>query len=303
LGLGGVTAQGPSRPMVGAESFAETSKADISMNLGVNAAIGSCVSQNLVTAAIAHEFGHTLGLRHSDRTRTNVAACTDPAYDCSGAGELMTSTVAGVTALGLWDIRAITALYPPTAAAAAPTNVLATANGTSVTVSWSMVTGAASYEVHRSAKNNATTFSLVCTTSGTSCATSTLPNEANSSYLYKVRVGSSGMFSMSDLATTVVFTDALSAGVTVKATHLNEIRTAVNAVQTLAGQTPTGYTDNTITGGTTIVKAAHINEPRTRLDAARMILGVGTMAFTDNPLTSGTPIKALHITQLRTGVQ
>jgi hypothetical protein len=111
-----------------------------------------------------------------------------------------------------------------------------------------------------------------------------------------------------DLATTVLFTDpTLVAGTTVvKAVHVTELRTAVNAVRQLAGLglAPPGYTDATITPGVTIVKAAHVTELRTALDAARSTLSLPALSYSHATLTTGVAlISAADISEVRNGTR
>ncbi len=87
------------------------------------------------------------------------------------------------------------------------------------------------------------------------------------------------------------------------AVHVTELRTAVNAVLSLAGLPAATYTDPTITAGI-MINAIDISELRTNLDAARLALGLPTLSYTDGTLTAGsTPIKAVHFTELRNGVK
>jgi hypothetical protein len=60
----------------------------------------------------------------------------------------------------------------------------------------------------------------------------------------------------------------LTAGSTViKAVHITELRTAVNAVYTKLGRTLPTYTDPTIVPGQTTSKAAHVQELRAAVNA------------------------------------
>jgi hypothetical protein len=189
----------------------------------------------------------------------------------------------------------------------APANLNALASSaTSVVVSWSPVASAANYEVARS--QNGTTFTTVGATNGTSVTD--FSAAANTAYLYKVRaydaVSTAGPYSSTDLATTVIFTDdPLVAGVTiVKAVHITQLRTAVNAVRTLAGLAAGSFTDPTITVGVTAVHAANVTELRANLDEARTHLGLPAQPYTDGTITAGsTAIKAAHIAELRNGVK
>lgn len=184
----------------------------------------------------------------------------------------------------------------------APQNVVASAtSGTSVTVTWTATVNAVSYEVTR--QGGGTTI-VVGTPSGASLNdTTAAPDTA---YLYTVRAvdGSNAhsAYSAPDLATTVIFSDdPLSPGTTVvKAAHINELRTAVHAVQTLAGAALTNFTDSTLT----VIKAVHVTELRTALDGARSTLALPALSYTDPTLTPGvTPVKAVQVEELRSGVK
>lgn len=188
----------------------------------------------------------------------------------------------------------------------APTNVVATAvSSTSVSITWTAVTGATSYTVYRSANNS--TYSSVGTP-GTNSLTDNSAS-ANTAYLYKVTAtgpgGTSGD-SNKDFATTVIFTDpTLTVNTTtVKAVHVNELRTAVNAMLALSSHSAATYTDTTITAGTSLIHGVDITELRTNLNNARGFIGFGTITFTDPTITAGTtPIKAVHVNELRAGTQ
>jgi hypothetical protein len=131
---------------------------------------------------------------------------------------------------------------------------------------------------------------------------------ANTAYLYKVRriFPSFSEYSAPDLATTVIFTDTpLIPGVTpVRVDHITELRTAVNAVRTLAGLSAGSYTDSTLTPGVAVVKAAHLTDLRTALDAACSALLLPAISYTSPSIVAGTTtISAVDINDLRTGVR
>jgi uncharacterized protein YkwD len=190
--------------------------------------------------------------------------------------------------------------YQSVAAPAAPTGVTATAtSATQMQVTWNTVAGATSYEIYRRDPGGA--FAL----RGTSLTPSFNDTaSASTAYLYRVRAvnagGASGD-SVSDLATTVMFTDdPLAAGVRVKAIHLAELRTAVSAVRAQANLGAATYTDAAASG--VRVKAVHITELRAYLDQAMAILGLTTGGWTDTSL-NGVRIKATHFQQIRDRVK
>jgi hypothetical protein len=104
-----------------------------------------------------------------------------------------------------------------------------------------------------------------------------------------------------DLATTVMFTtDPLVAGSTkILATQLGELRTAANAVRTLAGLTTTSFSGGTIGSK---VKAADVTSVRTALDAGMGALGFATGGWTTSSL-SNTPVRAVQFQEIRNRVK
>ncbi len=174
---------------------------------------------------------------------------------------------------------------------------------TSVALAWDAVNSATSYNVYRSALPNS--FSLVGPSPTNSFTDTTAA--ANTAYLYRITAVDAANHQSqpgpSDLATTVVFTDpVLNSTTPIRAAHVTQLRTAVNAVRTLALLGNTTFTDPTLAGQ--LVKALHISELRTALTQARNTLALPSIAFTDPTLTAGvTSIKASHVEQLRNGVK
>jgi uncharacterized repeat protein (TIGR01451 family) len=184
-----------------------------------------------------------------------------------------------------------------------PANLVATAIATSqVSLTWDPVANATNYQILRSSNHGA--FSVVGAPLSNSFVDSSLT--PNTTYLYQVRAADAstlGSPSSIDLATTILFTDdPLSTGSTIiKAVHITELRTAVNAVRAAAGLSPTTFTDTSLTG--TRPKALHVTELRSALDAARAAIGLSALAYTDPSLASGGSIKAAHYRELRAGVK
>jgi RHS repeat-associated protein len=89
---------------------------------------------------------------------------------------------------------------------------------------------------------------------------------------------------------------------TVKAAHITELRTAVNAVRSLAGLAAAQWTNQTLTATVTVISADDVRDLRLKLDEALTALGIQTSTYDDQTLAgapNGTVIKKIHITQLR----
>jgi metallopeptidase family M12-like protein len=252
-----------------------------------------------VTAAGATSIVWTI----TNGTITSSATGSSIIFTAGATG----STILRVTAYegnlcGITDTKsvAIISVNPPTGVTAVATG------STTVSVSWTLASGATSYHIYRSADHlnfvqvpgNPTTPPFADTTAA--------PNTA---YLYAVRSfdgANESANSNVDLATAVIFTDAtLTAGVTaIKAVHFTELRTAVSAVHVLAGLGAVTFTDSNL-DSTVTIQAVHLNELRSNLDAARTALGLSAVSYSDGPSVTAqsTAITASHINELRGGVQ
>ena len=221
---------------------------------------------------------------------------TAPALTANGIAGSFTVTASAAGMATLVSFNANIAQSEP------PTNVVATATtATSVAISWTPSAGATSYEITRVAAGGAST-SLGTTSSA--FFTDSLAS-ADTAYLYKVRVVAPGIsaYSPSDLATTTLFTDSVLTGVAVKASHVTELRTAINAVRALAGLTASSFTDPALSSGT-LIKAVHLTDLRTALDAARVSLGLPSISYSRPAIAAGTSvIFAGDLSELRGGVE
>jgi hypothetical protein len=307
LGIGGVTKTSGTDAGPNNETFAVTVEGDVEMNQG----IANCTllfSNGDFNSAVTHEVGHTLGFRHSDQTRAddpNIPCSTDPSLECTGAAIMNSFIPNGLNAaLQPWDQHAVAAVYPGSGTqpppAPAGVNARATAS-TQVTITWNTATGATSYQIFRRAPGGS--FTQIGTSNTTSFVDNTA--SANTAYLYRVRSVNSGgasSDSASDLATTVIFTDdpLVARSTKIKAVHLAELRTAVNAVRSLAGIGTTTFTDSASPG--VVVKAIHINQLRAALDPALSALGFASGGYTDT-LSTGVLIKAVHLQEIRNRVK
>ena len=189
-----------------------------------------------------------------------------------------------------------------------PVNVIATATTpTSVTINWTGSGGAGSYELLR---NGGTGLPFFAPTGNTSYVDNFVAPDT--AYLYRVRAvdsvsGAQTAYSAPDLATTVLFTDdpLVVLSMLVKAIHITELRTAVNAVRALANLTPPfAFTDGTL--ASIPIKKIHVEQLRAKLSEARaaLLLPAVPVTYTDPVLTSGTTtIKAAHVQELRAGVK
>ena len=309
LGLGGIT-QGFGDPtnLVGGDEFYATSEGDVSMNVGVNACIGGSLSVGDFNSAVTHEVGHTLGLRHSDKTRDNTASCPGT-YDCSSS-DIMTAVVTfGLGgALQAWDHRAVAALYPSAAPTYnPPTSVEAHAiSSTQAQVNWVLPVGGTTpsrYNVYRTQDNLNYTFAGFATHPATSFTDTVSTNKA---YIYVVRSADSAgttesVDSNKDLATIVAYINpTLTAGTsTIQAVDVNQLRTAVDAVRTLYGIGAGFYTYLPAVGGATLVHADDINQLRTNLNTAINGLFGAPPTYT-NTINAGTSIiRALDFNEIR----
>lgn len=94
---------------------------------------------------------------------------------------------------------------------------------------------------------------------------------------------------------------ALTPGTTVvKAVHLTELRTRVNAMRRRCGLSDTAWTDPNVVPGATPVRAVHFTQLREAIEEAYRACGLTPPPWTE-PITAGvTPIRAEHVSELRT---
>lgn len=180
-----------------------------------------------------------------------------------------------------------------------PTSVLATAVSTSqVNVSWSFSGIADRFDIYRSGV-------LVGSTTPPIQSFSDLGVPASSAFVYTVRAvrsNTSSNPSNGDLATTLVFTDVLIAGQTIiKAVHVTQLQTAINAVRAAAGLAPQSFPS--ITPGVTVVGAIYFESLRTALAPARAALGLSGTTYSRAPLVPGMIILASDLNETREAVR
>lgn len=260
-------------------------------------------------------LGTAVGLFHSENggttwSTTNEGPATVQVRDINWYSKTATSAVMNVATYGrgIWQATADgsgSVLSAPTGFAAFNARYNPVCCSGIVSTMWEPSQGATSYRIYRTS-NITSGFTQVGTTSGTFYEDYTAARDT--AYLYAVRAYDGSRESANsniDLATVTSFTDpSLTARSTkIKAAHVRELRTAVNAVRFLAGLSASTFTDPTLSTSVTM-KAMHINELRTSLTQARAILGLRSLTFIDPTLTSrSSVISAAHIVQLRDGVR
>jgi hypothetical protein len=195
-----------------------------------------------------------------------------------------------------------TYLTPPQAGD--PTNLVVTATtNTSISLSWAVPPGgAAHYRVERS-ENMSGPFVFVANSTATTFNDTTVT--ALRAYLYRViAVTSAGCPSQPTneaLGTAISFEFSQLLSQPIKARHLYDVRTAINAVRALANLPAATWARPTLNG--LEIKATDVQELRNRLDQALATLDISVTAYQDPLLStgsSGTPVKAIHVEQLQT---
>ncbi len=175
-------------------------------------------------------------------------------------------------------------------------------SGPGMSVSWSLIIGAASYTLYYR-QSVIDGWHLYATyTSSTSGISGAMPVNATLEFAVTATDSNGNVSAMSapDLATPVTFTDStLTPGITpVKAVHMTELRTAINFVRAFAGFGAFSYSTTPSTGQP--ISTTDIIEMRTSLSQARNAIGM-PISFTDPSLTSTSPIRVVHILELRAG--
>ena len=201
---------------------------------------------------------------------------------------------------------------PPTSLVSAPYN-----NGPGIQLNWTAASGASNSRIEKATSKNGP-----YTLAGTSATNSFIDNGVTSgtAYLYKVCAANAqnactSSYSNFVLGVAFSFTtdpvlksfaeDPVNAS-TPKTAHITELRTAVNAVRTLAGRSPATWTNLNLQTGVSLISVDDVRDLRLRLNEALSDLGIPLPTYTDATLIgfiedpqNATTIKAVHIRQLR----
>lgn len=234
------------------------------------------------------------------RATSNAAWLTTASSGVGDGAVTFTVTANTTAAPRTGTIAAGNATLTVTQAAPVPAAVTATATSpSSIEVSWTMNGAFDHYEVWRDSGAGNALIGVPTSMQYTDATAS--PGTA---YLYSVRAVAAGggttAFGTPDYAHTFSFTDpSLAAGMFVKAAHIAELRSVVNALRAAGGVEPAAFTDPVLTGA--VVKATHVTDIRTALNALRSTLGLPALLFPAVP--PGSAIVTTHTTELRTATQ
>ena len=258
-------------------------------------------------ATVRDSAGHGL----SNVSVTFTAPSSGATASLSAGSALSNSSgVASVTATatgaaGSYNVTAtvgtFNAVFALTNAIDVPANFDARGVSTSlVQLTWTAVPGA-TYEVLRvEPGGTTTTYGPI---SGGSFSDSSVT--ATTSYLYKVHGISPNVTDYAvDLAITMLFDDdpIVAQSTVIRAGHIIQLRTAVNAVRALAGLQPVNFSDPNLAPGF-FPRTVHVTEIRDALNPARSQLLLPPLAYTDSTLTTGMVVRAAHIQELRLGIR
>jgi RHS repeat-associated protein len=189
--------------------------------------------------------------------------------------------------------------------------------GSSIALEWAG-NGASNYRIERKERN--APFVYLNHNSSPNWSDSVSPGSA---YLYRVCAADSSnnctsSYSNVTLGVAVTFTDDPLYGLSevsspasatdIKASHINELRTAVNAVRYLALLDNASYAHPNPTPQVSLIYVDDVRQLRTKLNEALTVLHLDVAPFTDPTLVglsetsnpaNATPVKAIHIREFR----
>lgn len=178
---------------------------------------------------------------------------------------------------------------------AAPQNFTATGSGVSVSLTWSAVDGASTYELSRYLGNG--TWGVLSSQAGIGYTDSNVSSAQT--YLYRLRAmhGTDSSPYAMDVATTMpLATTTITPGSLILASHIADVQNGVNALRAAAGLAAVSFP--AVNAGESVL-ATHVTAPRAALEEARTALGL-TTSFTDVP---PSVIRAIHVQELLDAVR
>ena len=205
-------------------------------------------------------------------------------------------------------LAALLALTPAAFAQKVATNALAspvlvstTLSTTVVYLSWTPIGGATGYDLYR--KTGGAPFTKLLS-SGSTTHIDSVPAGTTHYYQVVAKNNTETAASNVDLATTVAFTDdPVQLGVTpIRAGHVTQLRTAVNAARAAAGRPLATWTNANLAQAP--VRTEDVEELRAALNDARGAAGMVAALFSDAPLVkNSTTIRKTHLKELRQAVK
>ncbi len=184
----------------------------------------------------------------------------------------------------------------------APANLtVKTVSSNGISLEWNVVPGITHYQVERS-ETMSGPFLNIANVSSTTFTDTTVSNL--NAYVYRVRaVGSGNVYSQASnmaVGTAITFQSDQLQGQPIRAQYLHDVRTAINAVRTVANIPAANWTHPTLNG--LEIRASDVVELRARLDEALTTLAIPVIPYIDpilNTGANGTLIKAIHLEQLQ----
>ncbi|HEX8407863.1 MAG TPA: PKD domain-containing protein [Thermoanaerobaculia bacterium] len=188
-----------------------------------------------------------------------------------------------------------------------PTNVAAFASGSTVTVTWSPVSGVDGYQVERKVSAAAWQVAQVVT-GGAQASATDVPAAPNGVVLYRVlaRIGTTySQPSNRDVAYAASFTDdPVAVAAPVRAEHVTELRRAINTLREIAEHaaiySPDALNPNLLRAQP--VDDAEFQTLMSNLNTARALASLPAVGFQAGPTQAG-PVITTQTRDLRSGVK
>lgn len=174
-------------------------------------------------------------------------------------------------------------------------------SGSSVTVQWAASASATSYKVFRRSSVSASYTEIASGVTGSPYVDNTVVSGTGYQYVVRAsNAAGDSANSDADFTAAISFTDhpLVAGSTTVTLAHFTEVITAVNALRALGGLGAMTFTQGAPAAGATI-KASHIDDLRDALNEAYTSVGAGGLVFDDDPVPVGSPILMWQMHTLR----